>query len=74
MHANFTRTTVIALQLTHQFGLLSIYGIAELKQCLELIIFGECDYLHHCPKLGEDLNGKRTSISVCTLGKFFKHT
>lgn len=40
---------------THQFGLLGIYGVTELQKSLELIIFGECDYLHDGSKLGEDL-------------------
>lgn len=53
--------TSLSCQLTHQFGLLCIYRIAELQQRLELIIFSEGDYLHHCSEFGEDLKGK-----ICT--------
>lgn len=31
---------------SYQFGLLCIDRIAELQKGLELIVLGECDYLH----------------------------
>lgn len=58
-------------QLTHQFGLLCIYRLAELQQRLELIIFGECDNLHHCPKLGEDLKEKRCTSNASLFTQCF---
>lgn len=41
---------------SYQFGLLCVDGIAELQQSLELIVLCECDYLHDCTKLGENLS------------------
>lgn len=43
---------------SYQFGLLCVDGIAELQQSLELIVLCECDYLHDCTKLGENLSKK----------------
>lgn len=43
---------------SYQFGMLCVAGITELQQSLELIVLCECDYLHHCAKLGENLSKK----------------
>lgn len=45
---------------SYQFGMLCVAGIAELQQSLELIVLCECDYLHHCTELGENLSKKKT--------------
>lgn len=41
---------------SYQFSMLRVAGITELQQSLELIVLCECDYLHHCTKLGENLS------------------
>ena len=56
---------------SYQFGLLCISRIAELQKGLELIVLGECDYLHDCAKLRENLSKKRRNnfnILVPTVG------
>lgn len=50
----------------HQFGLLCIDRIAELQKSLELIVLGECDYLHDCAKLGENLSIKHREYKQVT--------
>lgn len=45
---------------SYQLGMLCVAGITELQQSLELIVLCECDYLHHCTKLGENLSRKKT--------------
>lgn len=44
---------------SYQLGLLCINRIAELQKGLKLIVLGECDYLHDCAKLGENLQTKQ---------------
>lgn len=44
---------------SYQFGMLCVARVAELQQSLELIVLRECDYLHHCTKLGENLSKKK---------------
>lgn len=42
--------------MTHGLGVLSVHGVAELQQSLELIVSGERDDLQHRAELTEDLN------------------
>lgn len=43
------------LAVTHRLGVLSVHGVAELQQSLELIVPGEGDDLQHGAELTEDL-------------------
>lgn len=49
----------------YQFGLLSIDRITKLEKGLELIVLGECDDLHYCAKLGENLEGEEGKLRLC---------
>lgn len=54
--------------ISYQFGLLCVDRITELQQSLELIVLCECDYLHDCTKLGENLSAKNhTYVSPQTV-------
>lgn len=60
----------------HQFSLLRVDGVTELEQRLELVVLGEGDNFHDCPKLTEDLSedqsGKhRLRSSEEVMGHFY---
>lgn len=58
----------------HQFSLLCVDGVTELEQRLELVVLGEGDNFHDCPKLTEDLSedqsGKTSIESRITTALF----
>lgn len=48
----------------YQFSLLCVDRVAELQQSLKLVVLGEGDYLHHCPKFTEDLQEANSDTSI----------